>query len=202
MAEKLNKDTVYRTAKAKEKDYSISDGNRLALHINTKGSKLWRFVYTFDGKRCKMAFGNYPATSLELARKKADNARDAIANGINPANQRKAAKQSIQQKQQQIERIKSGLPIEGSFADAATQWLNTVEHLTKPQTHIKKANRLKSYAFPAIGDAILNEVKSSEIMALLKLIPTTKNGQFKKRVIDKTGFQNLAGLKSRWLNAT
>ena len=31
------------------------------------------------------------------------------------------------------------------------------------------------------------------------LIPT---GQIKKRVIDKTGFQNLAGLKSRWLNAT
>lgn len=168
MAEKLNKDMVYRTAKPKEKDYSINDGNGLALHINIKGSKLWRFVYTFEGKRCKLAFGNYPATSLELARKKADDARDDIANGINPANQRKAAKQFIQQKQQQVERIKLGLPIEGSFADTATQWLNAVEHLTKPQTHIKKANRLKTYAFPAIGDVVLNEVKSSEIMALLK----------------------------------
>jgi hypothetical protein len=35
-----------------------------------------------------------------------------------------------------------------------------------------------------------------------KLIPTIKNGQIKKRVINKNGFQNLAGLKSRWLNAT
>ena len=39
-------------------------------------------------------------------------------------------------------------------------------------------------------------------VAKIAVIPTTKNGQFKKRVIDKTGVQNLADLKSRWLNAT
>ncbi len=137
MAEKLNKDTVYRTAKPKEKDYSISDGNGLALHINTKGSKLWRFVYTFEGKRCKVAFGNYPATSLELARKKADDARDDIAKGINPADERKAAKQIIQQEQENIERKQSGQHIVGSFADVGTQWLKSLERLKSPK-HISR----------------------------------------------------------------
>ncbi len=168
MAEKLNKDTVYRTAKAKEKDYSISDGNGLALHVNTKGSKLWRFVYTFKGKRCKVAFGNYPATSLELAREKADDARKNIAKGINPANERKTAKQIIQQEQQNIERKQSGQHIVGSFADVAQQWLKSLERLTKPQTHIKKTSRIERLVFPSIGDILIDEVKSSEILALLK----------------------------------
>jgi hypothetical protein len=33
------------------------------------------------------------------------------------------------------------------------------------------------------------------------IVPTIKNGQFKKRVIDKTGLQIEPDLKSHWLNA-
>ena len=168
MAEKLNKDIVYRNAKTGEKDYSISDGGGLALHINTKGSKLWRFVYTFEGKRYKIAFGNYPATSLESARQQATKARENIASGINPASQRKAAKQISQQQQNNIERKKAGLHIEGSFADIASQWFKSLEHLTKDKTHAKKTSRIERLSFPAIGDMLMNEVKSSDIMALLK----------------------------------
>ncbi len=168
MAEKLNKDLVYRTAKPKEKDYSINDGSGLALHINAKGSKLWRFVYTFEGKRYKIAFGNYPATSLESARQQATIARENINSGINPADKRKAVKQTIQQNQQNTDRIKAGLPVLGSFADVAQQWLKSLEHLTKPQTHIKKVSRIKTHAFPTLANKSITEIKSFEILAALK----------------------------------
>ena len=54
MAKKLNKDAVYRAAKPKEKDYTINDGGGLYLVVKANGSKLWRFVYTFDGKRKRL----------------------------------------------------------------------------------------------------------------------------------------------------
>jgi hypothetical protein len=41
MALNLNKDTVYRAAKPKDKDYTISDGGGLFLFVGVTGSKLW-----------------------------------------------------------------------------------------------------------------------------------------------------------------
>ncbi|MFM8341490.1 MAG: tyrosine-type recombinase/integrase, partial [Methylomonas sp.] len=163
MAEKLNNDVVYRTAKPKEKDYSINDGGGLALHVNAKGSKLWRFVYTFEGKRYKIAFGNYPATSLESARQQAAIAREDINGGINPPDKRKSIKQVIQQDQQNTDRIKAGLPVIGSFGDVAHQWLKSLEHLTKPQTHIKKTSRIERLAFPLLGDKPIGDIKAADI---------------------------------------
>ncbi len=93
MAINLNKDTVYRAAKPKEKDYSINDGGGLYLFVSKGGSKLWRFVYSFDDKRKKIAFGPYPNTTLENARRKAEEAREQIANGVDPSEFRKKAKQ-------------------------------------------------------------------------------------------------------------
>ncbi|MGR8930212.1 MAG: Arm DNA-binding domain-containing protein, partial [Gammaproteobacteria bacterium] len=92
MAVNLNNDTVYRTAKPKEKDYTTSDGGGLFLFVGANGSKLWRFVYTFSGKRKKIAFGPYPDNTLETARRKAQEAREQIANGVDPSAVRKDAK--------------------------------------------------------------------------------------------------------------
>ena len=50
MAKNLNKDTVYRAAKPKEKDYMINDGSGLYLCVGQKGTKSWRFIYTFNKK--------------------------------------------------------------------------------------------------------------------------------------------------------
>jgi integrase len=168
MAIEINKDAALRAAKPKEKEYLINDGGNLYLLVLPTGGKVWRFIYSFGDKRKKITLGNYPNITLAEARNKAKDYREDVAQGIDPALERQQEKQISQQEKQNIERKKSGLPLDGSFADVATQWLNTVEHLTKPQTHVKKANRLKTYAFPVIGDVIINELKSSEIMALLK----------------------------------
>ncbi|MDD2661636.1 MAG: Arm DNA-binding domain-containing protein [Methylococcales bacterium] len=96
MAEKLNKDTVYRASKPKDKDYFINDGGGLALMVKTTGSKLWYFVFTFEGKRERLSFGIYPDTTLEAARRKSEESRAQIANGVNPADIRNKAKKSKQ----------------------------------------------------------------------------------------------------------
>ncbi len=130
MAVNLNKDAVYRTAKPKELDYSINDGGGLFLFVSAKGSKLWRFVYQFDGKRKKIAFGAYPDTTLENARRQAEEARQQIAEGIDPGALRKQAKATQQIEKQNEDRQKEGLPIINSFADVTRQWLASIEHIT------------------------------------------------------------------------
>ena len=170
MAVNINKEAVYRAAKAKEKDFSINDGGGLFLFVGASGSKLWRFVYQFEGKREKIAFGAYPDTSLEHARRKAEEARMQIANNINPSQLRKQVKSVKLNAKLNENRINDGLPILGSFADVSHQWLNSVSHLTKANTNKRKKSRIERYAFPILGNKPINEIKSSEVLAVLKPI--------------------------------
>ena len=46
---KLN-DLVVKNAKAREKEYRLSDGGGLYLVVTPSGGKLWRWSYEFHGK--------------------------------------------------------------------------------------------------------------------------------------------------------
>ena len=168
MAKELNKDAVYKAAKPKDKDYMINDGGGLYLFVSKGGAKLWRFVYTFDKKRKKLAFGIYPDVTLEAARRKSEDARDSVANGIDPSEIRIEKKKARQLVQSNNERVNDGLPILNSFADIAWQWLGSMEHLTNPTTQLKKTSRLERLVFPTLGDIAINTIKSSDILATLK----------------------------------
>ncbi len=168
MAVNLNKDTFYRAAKAKEKDYTINDGGGLFLFVGAVGSKLWRFVYQFEGKRKKIAFGAYPDTSLENARRKAEEARAQIANNIDPSQLRKQVKSVKRIAKLNEDRINEGLPILDSFADVTRKWLDSISHLTSATTHQKKTSRIERLAFPLLGNKPIMEIKSADVLAVLK----------------------------------
>ncbi|MGZ5621860.1 MAG: tyrosine-type recombinase/integrase [Methylobacter sp.] len=170
MAKNINKDVVYKAAKSKEKDYMLNDGGGLYLFVGKNGAKLWRLIYTFDKKQKKLALGAYPSVTLETARRKAEEARDNIANGIDPMAIRSEKKKAQQLLNSNIKRVADGLPILNSFADISRQWLESIEHLTKTTTQSKKISRLERLAFPMIGDIAINQIKSSEILAVIKPI--------------------------------
>lgn len=168
MALNLNKDTVYRTAKPKDKEYFINDGGGLNLVVGKNGTKIWKFIFTFDGKRKKLSFGVYPDTTLEAARRKAEDARQSIANRVDPSEARKEIQAARRATKLNDERISAGLPIIDSFADITRQWLLSTAHLTSETTHTKKTSRIERLAFPILGDIPLKEVKSGDILAVLK----------------------------------
>ncbi len=89
MAKELLKDVAVRNAKSTNKDYRLSDGEGLYILIKINGAKWWRFDYTFSGNRKTLSLGVYPATGLADARRKAEEARTKISNGINPSDLRK-----------------------------------------------------------------------------------------------------------------
>jgi len=83
-------DTKIRTAKPKEKEYKLFDGDGLYILITPSGGKLWRFKYRFDNKQKLLAFGAYPEISIQDARQRRDDARRLLANNVDPGAVRKA----------------------------------------------------------------------------------------------------------------
>ena len=83
-------DVKIRAAKPQDKLYSISDGEGMFLEISPKGGKWWRFKYRFNGKQKRLSLGTYPSTSLKAARDKRQQARELLASGVDPGDQRKA----------------------------------------------------------------------------------------------------------------
>ncbi|MDP1969678.1 MAG: tyrosine-type recombinase/integrase, partial [Methylobacter sp.] len=168
MAKNINKDVVYKSAKSKEKDYMLNDGEGLYLFVGKTGAKLWRFIYTFDRKQKKLALGGYPGITLEAARDKAEKARDNITKGNDPGEIRSEDKKARQLLASNKERLAEGLPILNSFKHITLEWLSSIEHLTKATTQTKKTSRLERLAFPLIGDMAINQIKSSDVLAVIK----------------------------------
>lgn len=168
MAVNLNKDAVYRAAKSKDKDYFINDGGGLNLVVGKNGAKLWRFIYTFAGKRKKLALGAYPMISLEIARRKAEEARDHIATGVDPSEIKKEAKAAILKSAEIKKRLDAGLPVVNGFEHICREWLASTAHGIREITLQKKIRRFEIYVFPVIGNKTLVEIKSPDIFGIIR----------------------------------
>lgn len=72
------------SSKPKEKDYKLFDGGGLYLLVTKSGSKYWRLKYRIDGKEKVLAIGVYPMITLAEARKKRDDAKRQLSDGVDP----------------------------------------------------------------------------------------------------------------------
>ena len=72
-------------AKPQEKEYKLSDGGGLYLLVTPSGGRLWRFNYRFEGKRKTLCLKSYPDRSLEEARIIHKEARQLLANAVDPS---------------------------------------------------------------------------------------------------------------------
>jgi hypothetical protein len=79
-------DTKIKNSKSIEKAYTLADGQGLHLLIKPNGKKLWEFVFKSPStlKRRKTSFGNYPDTTLKIARERRSECLELIASGTDP----------------------------------------------------------------------------------------------------------------------
>src|SRR5271165_1177103 len=84
-----------RTIEAAKEPGRHSDGNGLYLAVRPGGSRQWMFLYRRDGKLKEMGLGS-PAkgVTLAMARGLRDEARTALACGVDPLEARRQAEQS------------------------------------------------------------------------------------------------------------
>ncbi|MFN3986536.1 MAG: tyrosine-type recombinase/integrase [Rhodocyclaceae bacterium] len=77
-------DTTLRQARPAGKDYTLKDGDGLALFVGANGAKHWHFRFSWAGKQPRISLGAYPEISLKEARKLRNQARALVAKGIDP----------------------------------------------------------------------------------------------------------------------
>lgn len=141
-------------AKPDIKTKYLFDGDGLYLEITPKGKKLWRFKYRFSGKSKLLSFGNYPDISLLEARNFRQEARNRVANGVDPSDIRKAAKAA-----QEV--------VETTFEVVAREWFAKNEPVWSA-SHIRTVkSRLERDVFPVIGSKPITEISRKDVINLL-----------------------------------
>ncbi len=143
-----------KNAKPKDKEYTITVSTGLSVLVKPSGNKLWRFRYSFLGKRCLISLGKYPQVSMKEAKAKQREYLDLLDKGINPSAHK------------QTQKVK--LATEKSFKTVALEWHS--KHYTNPKTIKASKLRLEKYLFPVIGKIPINTIKPSMLFNLIEQV--------------------------------
>src|SRR5690554_3803318 len=151
-------DSKVKSVKPKEKPFRLSDGGGMYLEVMPNGSKYWRMKYRFANKEKRLAIGVYPKVSLVQARKKREEAKELLANHIDPS----IAKQ--------YDKTKALENQENSFAALANEW-----HAHKLKTWAKttadrQRDLLDNDIVPYLGKRPVKEIETYELVGCLRRI--------------------------------
>jgi len=149
----------------KPKNALVGDGQGLYLGISKGGTASWLFRYMDHGKAKTVGLGGYPATSLQKARGKAQNMRDARSGGVDPI---LAKKEEVREQRLQLAKAKT-------FATCAKEFIEFSRPSWKNPKHGQQwLNTFTQYAFPVIGQNSISDIHSDEIVRILSPIWQTK----------------------------
>lgn len=166
-------DTAIRKAKPTDKPQRLFDGGGLYLEIAPSGGKLWRWKYRHSGKEKRLALGTYPDVSLLAARKRHAEARELLADGVDPAEQRKAHKAAGAER------------AANSFEVIAREWLAGREVVDK--TRRKITGWFEVDVFPWIGARPVADLTAPEFLAVIRRVENRGLGDTPARILQKCG---------------
>jgi integrase len=151
-------DVAVRNAKPKDKLYRLFDERGMYLEVSAAGGKWWRLKYRFAGKEKRLSLGVYPDVGLKDARDRRDEARKLLANGIDPAIERKVQKAAT------VERAAN------SFEAVAREWFARQAPGWAASHAGKIMGRLEKDVFPWLGGRAIAEIKAPEVLAVLRRV--------------------------------
>ncbi|MBY7951012.1 tyrosine-type recombinase/integrase [Vibrio fluvialis] len=165
-------DKDIKSAKPKDKEYNLFDGDGLRLRIKPNGSKQWIFNYykPITGKRANLSLGRYPDLSLANARKNAMAARELLAQGIDPQEERK--RQELVHKE----------IYEHTFAKVSEDWFNLKKHEVTPDYAVDIWRSLELHVFPQIANTPVKDIDAPLVIDLLRPIEAKGSLETVKRL--------------------
>lgn len=168
-------DTAIRNAKPGDKPQKLADGGGLYLLLNPNGSRWWRLKYRAGGKEKLLSLGTYPATGLKDARDKRDAARKLLAAGVDPGEQRKAAKAAGEER------------AANSFEAVAREW-HAKQSATWVELHASRIMlRMENDIFPWLGSRPIADIAAKEFLATVNRIVDRGAVESAHRVLQNCG---------------
>lgn len=149
----------------------LTEGDGLYPLLFVKGGAHgWRFDYSLHGRRKTISFGTYPDTSLALARRKADEARQLVAEGIDPSQKRKVEKETFVQARVADAREERGLPPIDSFEAIAREWIAVKRDGWAASYADKIIARFETDVFPWVGKQPIAGITPPQLLEVLRRI--------------------------------
>ncbi|PHM61157.1 tyrosine-type recombinase/integrase [Xenorhabdus ishibashii] len=146
------------TVKPQDKDFKLSDGGGLYLLVKITGSKYWRLKYRIAGKEKLLAIGTFPLITLAEARRKRDEAKKLIAEGIDPNQDKKQKKLAAQGE------------ISNTFESIAREWYEGRKDRWSVGYREDMMDAFEKDVFPYIGHRPIAEIKPLELLDLLSIM--------------------------------
>ena len=145
--------------------FSVGGVPGLHLQLTPKDGRSWVLRAIVGTRRRDIGLGGFPAVTLAQAREKAREARDKISQGIDPIEERKAAKAALAAAQRR------GL----TFADATDKYLAAkLDAFKNPKHRQQWRNTLETYAKPELGKMLVQDIVVQDVLRVLEPIWTDK----------------------------
>ncbi len=171
-----------RNAKATEKAHKLSDGNGLYLHIAPSGRKTWRYRYRYKGKESTVVLGEYPKTSLEVARKERTLARDDLNEGKNPSTVKRESKAALLAAED-----KASGTSRNSFQVIAEEFIDMQrEKWSRDHANAVLAT-LRADAFPTLGKMSVDTITTKDILKVIRSIESRGSYEIASKVLQRIG---------------
>ena len=167
---KLN-DTKCKNLKPTNKTQKISDGQGLYLMVSPSGSKIWHFIYRYQGKPSTISFGKYPAISLFEARRLGMQAHEQLAKGLNPSAVRKTEKQA------------QSTATENSFYHVALRWKALKSSKVSKRTLKTVWQQLERHIFPNLNNISICHITRQDLLSILRKLEEQAKHETVKKLI-------------------
>ncbi|EIS0957136.1 tyrosine-type recombinase/integrase [Salmonella enterica] len=165
-------DIKVRTTKPSDKPFKLTDGQGMHLLINPNGSKYWRLQYRFGGKQKVLALGVYPMVSLGEARRKRDEAKKLVSDGIDPSEKKKA------DKIEQSEAL--------TFEAVARDWHTACKRKWSDSHSERVLKSLEDNLFSSIGQRKIAELKTKDLLVPVKTVAASGRLELAARLQQRT----------------
>lgn len=144
---------------------SVGGAPGLYMQLTSKRGRSWVLRAKVGTVRRDIGLGGFPAVTLSQAREKARDARDKISQGIDPIEERKAAKAALAAAQRRSL----------TFADATDKYLAAkLDAFKNPKHRQQWKNTLKAYAKPELGKMLVQDIAVQDVLRVLQPIWTDK----------------------------
>jgi len=160
-------------AKPKEKEYNLADGYGLILRVKPTGTKSWLFNYyhPITKKRKNLSLGQYPDLSLANARKKRAEAKELLADNIDP--------QEYRNDQLALDRFKAS----NTFLFVASNWFEIKKTKIAKSTSTSLWRSLENHILSAIGHRPIDKITAPETIKALEPLAAKGSLELTSKII-------------------
>jgi integrase len=170
--------------------FAVGGVSGLLLQVSENGGRGWILRVTVGDRRREIGLGGFPDVTLAQARDRAREAKEKIRAGVDPVEERKAARAALAAAQRR------GL----TFAEATDRYLAAkLDAFRNAKHRAQWRNTLEAYALPHIGSMLVQDITVQDVLRVLEPIWQSKTetaSRLRGRIESVLSWATVAGHRS------